>query len=147
MQQNVIPKWGGACRCNIWPASDQIHGSTSRPPPRRLANQRGNAHENHQTRLKYLGASIFAVIWFALGLVIGHMNNRGGGNEVGPRRPYWDPARTVPFREFVHEVNAWLTVTSARMTPQAQAATMQRGLGGLARRFAMRIPPDIITSE
>eukprot|EP00959_Pyramimonas_sp_CCMP1952_P066529 1388947-Pyramimonas_sp.AAC.1 len=30
------------------------------------------------------------------------------------------------------------------MTPQAQAAAIQRGLGGLARTPAMRVPPDII---
>eukprot|EP00959_Pyramimonas_sp_CCMP1952_P118464 2477059-Pyramimonas_sp.AAC.1 len=30
------------------------------------------------------------------------------------------------------------------MTPQAQAAAIKRGLGGLARTLAMRFPPDII---
>eukprot|EP00959_Pyramimonas_sp_CCMP1952_P031472 659928-Pyramimonas_sp.AAC.1 len=30
------------------------------------------------------------------------------------------------------------------MTPQARAAAIQRGLGGLARALAMGVPPDII---
>ena len=59
--------------------------------------------------------------------------------------PYWDPSGTTPFREFVREVHAWLTVTAGRLTPPQQAAALQRGLGGHARTLAMRIPPQVIT--
>eukprot|EP00959_Pyramimonas_sp_CCMP1952_P357567 7486926-Pyramimonas_sp.AAC.1 len=55
------------------------------------------------------------------------------------------PKATYPFREYVYEVNAWLNITSGRMTPPAQAAAMQCGLGGLARTLAMGVPPDIIS--
>eukprot|EP00959_Pyramimonas_sp_CCMP1952_P256075 5348618-Pyramimonas_sp.AAC.1 len=58
--------------------------------------------------------------------------------------PYWDPRGNVPFREYVYEANAWLNVTSGRMTPHAQAAAIQRGLGGLARTLAKGVPPDIM---
>ena len=54
------------------------------------------------------------------------------------------PAGNVPFSTYVQEVHAWLNVTSGRATPQQHAAALQRGLQGLARIIAMRIPPHII---
>eukprot|EP00959_Pyramimonas_sp_CCMP1952_P050325 1051718-Pyramimonas_sp.AAC.1 len=52
--------------------------------------------------------------------------------------PSWDPAGTMPFREYVREVHAWINVTSGNMTPPQQPAALQRGLQGLARRIAMQ---------
>eukprot|EP00959_Pyramimonas_sp_CCMP1952_P071533 1494193-Pyramimonas_sp.AAC.1 len=60
------------------------------------------------------------------------------------RGPAWDSAGTVPFRQWVREVHARLSVQSGRMTPSRQAAALQRGLQGLARTLAMRIPPHVI---
>ncbi|MCP4469064.1 MAG: hypothetical protein GY813_20255, partial [Halieaceae bacterium] len=117
--------------------------------PRRLDKalqalpQRGNAPDNHPY-LHSLGLVIFAIIWFALGAAVGHMRRGDNSTDGQTHGPYWDPQGNVPFREYVYEVNAWLNVTSGRMTPQAQAAAIQRGLGGLARTLAMRVPPDII---
>eukprot|EP00959_Pyramimonas_sp_CCMP1952_P180741 3779323-Pyramimonas_sp.AAC.1 len=49
------------------------------------------------------------------------------------------------FRGFVREVHTWINVATGTMTPSQQAAALQRGLGGLARTMAMRVPPAVIT--
>ena len=59
--------------------------------------------------------------------------------------PHWDPAGSVPFRTWIREVQAWLNVTSARMQPSQQAAAIQLGLRGVAREFALSIPPAAIS--
>eukprot|EP00959_Pyramimonas_sp_CCMP1952_P303210 6344629-Pyramimonas_sp.AAC.1 len=66
-----------------------------------------------------------------------------GGDDTRTTGPHWDPAGQVPFREVVREVHAWTNVTTGNMTPSQQAAA-QRGLGGLARTIAMRVPPVVI---
>ena len=42
----------------------------------------------------------------------------------------WDPACSVPLREFVH---SWFEVANGAMTAPQPAAGLQRGLGVLAR--------------
>eukprot|EP00959_Pyramimonas_sp_CCMP1952_P423450 8870207-Pyramimonas_sp.AAC.1 len=54
------------------------------------------------------------------------------------------PSGARPVREFVRELHAWINVTTRTMTPSQQAAALQRGLGGLARTMAMRVPPAVI---
>ena len=81
-------------------------------------------------------------MWVCGGCVVGHM--RRGMDDTRTTGPYWDPAGNVPFREFVREVHAWVNVTTGFMTPPQQAAALQRGLGGLARQIAMRVPSAII---
>ena len=68
--------------------------------------------------------------------------NVGGTTVHGPP---WDPAGSVPFRTWIREVQAWLNVTSTRLTPTAQAAAIQLGLRGTAREFALTLPPAAIT--
>eukprot|EP00959_Pyramimonas_sp_CCMP1952_P186814 3906528-Pyramimonas_sp.AAC.1 len=67
-----------------------------------------------------------------------------GGDDTRTTGPHWDPAGQVPFREFVREVRAWINVTTGNMTPSQQVAALQRGLGGLARTIAMRVPPAVL---
>eukprot|EP00959_Pyramimonas_sp_CCMP1952_P466805 9490566-Pyramimonas_sp.AAC.1 len=67
-----------------------------------------------------------------------------GGDDTRTTGPHWDPAGQVPFREFVREVHAWINVTTGNVAPSQQAAALQRGLGGLARTIAMRVPPAVI---
>eukprot|EP00973_Karenia_brevis_P071605 9948935-Karenia_brevis.AAC.1 len=65
-----------------------------------------------------------------------------GNTTVGP---YWNPDSGVPFRTWMRELGAWLNIHSGTMTPTAQAAAIQMGLGGLAREFAMNMPAPAIT--
>ena len=65
----------------------------------------------------------------------------GSGAVTGPP---WDPAGNVPFRTWTREVQAWLNVTSSRLQPSRQAAAIQLGLRGVAREFALTIPPAAI---
>ena len=58
--------------------------------------------------------------------------------------PPWDPAGNVPFRTWVREVQAWLNVTSARLQPSQQAVAIQLGLRGVARDYALTIPPAAV---
>eukprot|EP00973_Karenia_brevis_P093267 12416522-Karenia_brevis.AAC.1 len=51
--------------------------------------------------------------------------------------PYWNPDNGVPLRPWMRELAAWLNIHLGRMTPAAQAAAIQMGLGGLAREFAL----------
>eukprot|EP00959_Pyramimonas_sp_CCMP1952_P210583 4406707-Pyramimonas_sp.AAC.1 len=53
---------------------------------------------------------------------------RGGG---------LDEIRNVRFRDFVRKVHAWLNVASASRIPPQQAAALQRGPGGFARKQAI----------
>ena len=57
----------------------------------------------------------------------------------------WDPAGPVPFKDWLLEVQAWLNLTSGRMTMPAQASAIQLAMRGLARKFALSIPPAAIT--
>ena len=106
-------------------------------PPDRV---RGDTPVHGNVLSSTIGSLVFAILCGATGMIVGCMH-RGDAVDGTTRGPFWDPAGSVPFREYVYEVNAWLNVTSPRMTPQAQAAAMQRGLGGLARTLAMRVPP------
>ena len=76
----------------------------------------------------------------AIGALIGCMMRDPPDGAI--RGPFWDPAGQVPFRTWVREVHSWLNVTSGRCTSQQQAAALQRGLEGLARVLAMRIPSN-----
>ena len=67
-----------------------------------------------------------------------------GMDDSRARGSLWEPTGNVPFQEFVREVHSWLNVTSGAMTLPQQAAALQRGLGGLARILAMRVPSQII---
>ena len=51
----------------------------------------------------------------------------GGGTSQGSitNGPGWDPAGNVSYRNWMREVVAWLNLTSARLTPTAQAAALQ----------------------
>ena len=100
-------------------------------------------------QLKNIGWIMWAILFIAVGTAIGYMmGNMGAGRNNDEasltRGPYWDPSGNVLFRSWVREVHAWLNVTSGRATPQQQAAALQRGLGGLARTLAMRVPSNII---
>ena len=76
-----------------------------------------------------------------LGFAIGYMQRTHGDTRT--QGPHWDPAGNVPFRSLVREVHAWINVTSGNITPPQQAAALQRGLGGLAREIAMRVPATV----
>ena len=73
----------------------------------------------------------------------GPNNNDMGGNST--RGPRWDPNGNISFREWVTELQPWLSITSYRMGPAAQAAAMQMGLQGIARAFALQIPAASMT--
>eukprot|EP00959_Pyramimonas_sp_CCMP1952_P399251 8365809-Pyramimonas_sp.AAC.2 len=53
------------------------------------------------------------------------------------------PQATHPFATLFAKC-AWLNVTSGSVTLPQQAADLQRGLGGLARTLAMKVPSTII---
>ena len=91
----------------------------------------------------YLNQISFGIVWLTLGTSIGYMHRQHGDSGL-MTGPHWDPAGTVPWREFEREVHAWLNVTAGRLTPPQQAAALQRGLAGHARQIAMRIPPGVI---
>ena len=79
-------------------------------------------------------------LWTTTALcILGHMMGYGA-----VQGPHWDPAGNVPFRTWVREVQAWLNVTSSRMQPSQQVAALQLGLRGVAREFALTIPPAAI---
>ena len=59
--------------------------------------------------------------------------------------PTWDPAGQVPFKDWLLELQAWLNLTTGRMTMSAQASAIQLAMRGLARKFALSIPPAAIT--
>eukprot|EP00959_Pyramimonas_sp_CCMP1952_P057509 1200650-Pyramimonas_sp.AAC.1 len=67
------------------------------------------------------------------------------GDDTRITGPHWDPSGQVLSREFVPEAHAWINVTTGNMTPSQQAAALQRGLGGLARIIAVRVPPQSST--
>eukprot|EP00959_Pyramimonas_sp_CCMP1952_P189180 3957155-Pyramimonas_sp.AAC.1 len=99
------------------------------PPPRRLTTTH---HKPQPTTFDY----DLRGHW-----IVGHMR---GGDDTRTASPHWDPAGQVPFREFVREVHAWINVATGTMMPSQQAAALQRGLGGLARTIAMRVPSAVI---
>ena len=90
--------------------------------------QRGNALVERALLFYSILASIIIIILM--------MNNTTG--------PAWDPNGSVPFLTWIREVQAWLNVTSSRLTPPQQAAALQLGMRGLARDFALAIPPAVI---
>lgn len=49
------------------------------------------------------------------------------------------------YRQWLADVGAWLDVTAGRLTPTAQAAPIQIGVRGMARTYALSIPPQAIT--
>ena len=83
---------------------------------------------------------------FAVIALLYYMYSGGGRDTTSLNQaPAWDPAGNVPFSEWLQELQAWLNVTSGRIQPPAQAAAIQLGMRGLARRFALTIPPVAIT--
>ena len=59
--------------------------------------------------------------------------------------PGWDPAGDIPFSEWMLVLTAWLNLTSGRMSSTQQASAIQLAVRGIARRFALNIPPSAIT--
>ena len=118
-------------------------------PPRRMtatsptaSNDATTTASNDATlRNHWIKITIFGILWTALGCLVGHMR---GADDTRTTGPFWDPNGTVPFRDYVREVHAWVNVTTGTMTPSQQAACLQRGLGGLARTIAMRVPSVVI---
>eukprot|EP00959_Pyramimonas_sp_CCMP1952_P346709 7261702-Pyramimonas_sp.AAC.1 len=111
------------------------------PPPRRRTTKhrkRQSPTSDYDLRGRWTGIIIFGIMRVAIGRAAGHMR---GGDDTETTGPHWGPAGLVPVREFVQQVHAWINVTTGTMTPSEQAATLQRGLGGLARTIAMRVPP------
>ena len=51
----------------------------------------------------------------------------------------------MSFQEWLQEIQPWLNVTGGRMTSSQQAAALQQGLRGIAREYALGIPPVVIT--
>ena len=98
-----------------------------------------DGHLTHQ-RISYLLLAATLAAGFA---TVSLMMSGGFGDMA--QGPTWDPAGNVPFRTWVREVSSWLNVTSTRLNPTAQAAALQRGLRGIARGFAMSIPPAAIS--
>ena len=83
-----------------------------------------------------------SVVLFLLSILV-CMESAAGAS--GVRAPAWDPNGHVPFRLWVQELQAWLTVTSGRLTPPQQAAAIQLGLRGSAREYALQIPAAAIS--
>ena len=114
-------------------------------PPRRLtatsATDTQHASNDATLRDHWIKITIFGILWVALGCVVGYMR---GADDTRTTGPFWDPSGNVPFRDYVREVHAWVNVTTGTMTPSQQAACLQRGLGGLARTIAMRVPSIVI---
>ena len=84
---------------------------------------------------RYLGVALAIAALCAVGFM------QPGNLTTGPS---WDPNGTTPFRIWIREVQAWLNVTSSRLSPSQQAAALQLGLRGIARDFALTIPPAAI---
>ena len=57
----------------------------------------------------------------------------------------WDPAGSVPFKDWLVELQAWLNLTTGKMTMSAQASAIQLSMRGIARTFALALPPAAIT--
>ena len=84
---------------------------------------------------------MLAILSLTLTGIVGHMYATAGSHNG----PHWDPAGNVQFRTWIREVQAWLNVTSNRMGASQQAAAIQLGLRGVAREFALTIPPAAIS--
>ena len=104
-------------------------------PPRRLTAKSPSASNDAPTnasndatlRYHWIKITVFGILWVALGCLVGHMR---GADDTRTTGPFWDPSGTVPFRDYVREVHAWVNVTTGTMTPSQQAACLQRGLRG-----------------
>ena len=70
-----------------------------------------------------------------------HMMHQDGTSTRGPP---WNPRGTIRFHQWILEVQAWLNVTSTRMSSSQQAAAIQLGLQGIARDYAISIPAQAI---
>ena len=92
----------------------------------------------HRHRLLY--TCIFGSLSCAVGSWITCMMRESDNT----RGPAWDPAGTVPFRQWVREVHAWLNVQSDIATPSRHAAALQHGLQGQACSSGMRAPSNVI---
>ena len=146
----IIPHQEPICNSQdpkVTPRSHARHGhmhptlikrltATSAPEPKHQTTT------NADTIMHWLKITRFGIIWVCLGCSVGRM--RHGMDDARTTGPYWDPAGNAPFREFVREVHAWLNATSGTMTAPQQAAALQRGLGGLARTIAMRVPSAVV---
>ena len=81
----------------------------------------------------------FAMMITTLGTIMLMYN----GNE-NMRGPPWDPNGRVSFREWMSELMPWLALSQRYLGPSGQAAAIQVGLSGIARTFALTIPPAAI---
>ena len=121
---------------------DPLHSKTN--VPKRLRNNVmhiGIAYNARRIRVY----QTMCFMWVgAIFIMVMHMMHgpNGGSTTQGPP---WDPAGNVPFRVWVRELQPWLNVTQGRLNPTAQAAAIQLGLRGLARLFALQLPPTAIT--
>ena len=66
-----------------------------------------------------------------LGPALTYLGMMYGGNQQNA--PSWDPSGNVSFRSWVRELQAWLALTSSRLGPSQQAASIQLSLRGVAR--------------
>ena len=102
-------------------------------------------------RMYVLKNFMFILFLFGGMSTVGMMwRGRGGGHGTGEsgtltKGPYWDPAGNVPFHVWVQEVQVWLNAIHNRLTPTAQAAAIQLGLGGIARDYAVSLPPGAVS--
>eukprot|EP00959_Pyramimonas_sp_CCMP1952_P460983 9480783-Pyramimonas_sp.AAC.1 len=96
------------------------------PTPRRLSTTQWKFQpttSDHDLRGHWIGFITFGLTWVAIGCAVEHLR---GGDDARTFGPHWDPAGQVPFREFVHEVHAWINVTTGYMTPVQPVAALQR---------------------
>ena len=98
---------------------------------------------NHGNRWSTITLVLSTCTAFLLGIMCFGMMDYG--HQPANAAPRWHPDGNVPFRQWMQHVSAWLNVVSARMTPTAQAASLQLSLQGTAREVAMSLPPAAIT--
>ncbi len=121
---DLEPEYPQAVADNVYPQAD-LRGATR------------TSYVPHKFRI-----GMMVPIIATSGAIMYMFHNSNASTVYGPS---WDPAGTVTYREWVREVTVWLNATSTRLTPTAQAAAIQLGLGGTARRYAMMIPSAAIT--
>ena len=71
------------------------------------------------------------------------MQNNNNMNFSFPQT--WDPAGSVPLKDWVLELQAWLNLTTGKMTMSAQASAIQLSMRSLAKTFALKNPHAAIT--
>ena len=86
---------------------------------------------------------MWSLLLFALLISMYQGGHHGGGHD--DNAPVWGPGGSLTFQRWLQHVQAWVNVTSGRMTPTAQAAAIQIGLRGVASDFAFELPPEAIS--